>query len=70
MVSVKLDDGRMLEGELDDVIPATPEEVALRFRRAAGPVLGRVSTDIIEAAIDTLEEQDDVGILSALLAAK
>src|SRR5580698_4883098 len=48
---------------LDDVIPATPEQIRARFRSACGPKAGA-----IEEFIDTLERQEDVGILGGLTA--
>jgi 2-methylcitrate dehydratase PrpD len=48
---------------LDDVIPATPEQIRARFRSAGGTKAGA-----IEKMIDTLEQQEDVGILGGLTA--
>ena len=48
---------------LDDVIPATPEQIRARFRSACGTKAGA-----IEEMIDTLEQQEDVGILGGLTA--
>jgi 2-methylcitrate dehydratase PrpD len=48
---------------LEDVIPATPEQIRARFRSACGTKAGA-----IEEMIDTLEQQEDVGILGGLTA--
>jgi hypothetical protein len=48
---------------LDDVIPATPEQIRTRFRSACG-----TKARAIEEMIDTLEQQEDVGILGGLTA--
>jgi 2-methylcitrate dehydratase PrpD len=48
---------------LDDVIPATPEQIRERLRAAAG-----ANAQAIEEMIDTLEQQEDVGALGGLLA--
>ncbi len=69
-VAITLNGGRRLMRRLADLTPATPEQIRQRFRAATAPVLGRVSTDVIEATVDSLEEQEDVGILNALLTAR
>jgi hypothetical protein len=43
---------------MDDVIPATPEQIRARFRSACA------NWRAIEEMVDTLEQQEDVGILS------
>jgi 2-methylcitrate dehydratase PrpD len=48
---------------LEDVIPATPEQIRARFRSASG-----TRAEAIEEFIDTLERQEDVGILGGLTA--
>jgi len=55
---------------LDDLTPATEDDVRARYEKAASPILGRAGTDVVEAMIDTLEEQEEVGVLGALLAAR
>jgi 2-methylcitrate dehydratase PrpD len=54
---------RLSHARLDDVIPATPEQIRERFRSAAG-----ANAWAIEEMIDTLEQQTDVGALGGLLA--
>ncbi|HXP88410.1 MAG TPA: MmgE/PrpD family protein [Bryobacteraceae bacterium] len=66
-VIVTLADGRTLRHRLPDLIPANSSEIRLRFREAAGEVLGRPAASAIESAIDTLENQDDMEILGSLL---
>lgn len=67
---VTLRDGHELRRRLDDLTPATEDEVRARYEKAASGILGRAGTDIVEAMIDTLEEQEEVGVLGALLAAR
>jgi 2-methylcitrate dehydratase PrpD len=47
---------------LDDVIPASPEQIRTRFR-AACP-----NSEAIEEMVDTLEDQEDIGALGGLVA--
>jgi 2-methylcitrate dehydratase PrpD len=61
-VVITLRNGSTLRRRLDDVTPASPEEIRGRFRAAAGAARSR-----IEAAIDGLEKHEDIGALSALL---
>lgn len=61
-VILTLSHGRQLRHRLDDLTPASAAEIRARFRPAAGP-----SAAAIESAVDRLEEQEDVGALSALL---
>jgi 2-methylcitrate dehydratase PrpD len=68
-VTVTMRDGRTSCRRLDDLIPATPEQIRARFRSAGEGVLGRKAIDAIETAVDQLERQNDVGALSTLLAA-
>jgi 2-methylcitrate dehydratase PrpD len=55
--------GRSARSRMNDVIPATPEQIRERFRAAAG-----ANAQAIEEMIDTLEQQTDVGALGGLLA--
>jgi 2-methylcitrate dehydratase PrpD len=55
--------GRTARSRMDDVIPATPEQIRARFRSAC------TSWRAIEEIIEELEVQEDVGILSGGLAA-
>jgi len=61
-VIVQMRDGRTLRSKLDDVIPATPEQIRTRFR-AACP-----HWRAIEQIVEKLEEQPDMSILSGGLA--
>ena len=61
-VILQLRNGSTVRRRLDDVTPASPGEIRERFRGAAGAAGGR-----IEAAVDSLEKQEDIGALSALL---
>jgi 2-methylcitrate dehydratase PrpD len=67
---VTMRDGRELRRRLEDLTPATEEDVRARYEKAASPILGRAGTDVVEAMINTLEEQEEVGVLGALLAAR
>jgi 2-methylcitrate dehydratase PrpD len=55
--------GRTVRSRMDDVIPATPEQIRARFRSACA------SWRAIEEMVEELEVQEDVGILSGGLAA-
>lgn len=61
-VIVQRRDGRTLRSKLDDVIPASPEQIRVRFR-AACP-----HWRAIEQFVEKLEEQPDISILSGGLA--
>jgi 2-methylcitrate dehydratase PrpD len=61
-VVVRLGNGRALQRRMDNLHPATPNEIRARFRAAAG-----TAASLIEAAVDRLEEQEDMGALGALL---
>jgi 2-methylcitrate dehydratase PrpD len=62
-VIVEMRDGRTVRRKLDDVIPATPDQIRARFRAACA------NWRLIEAIIDELEQQEDMSILSGGLAA-
>jgi 2-methylcitrate dehydratase PrpD len=47
---------------LDDVIPATPEQIRTRFRSACP------NSEAIEEMVDKLEDQEDIGALGGLVA--
>ena len=51
-----LGDGRTVSMRMDDLAPASPEQIRARFRSAAG-----AAGDEMERAINRLEELDDVG---------
>ncbi len=61
-VILTLRDGRTLRHRMDDLKPASPQEIRARFRAAAGAAGGA-----IEAAVDRLEHEEDAGALCALL---
>ena len=61
-VIVTVRGGRTLQFRMDDLRPASPDEIRARFRSAAG-----AAADAIETSIDHLEEEEDIGALSALL---
>ncbi len=69
-ISVKLRNGRTLLRRLEDLIPATATDIRARFRKACANVLGDDATVAIEAAVDGLEDLEDVSVLSALLGEK
>jgi 2-methylcitrate dehydratase PrpD len=52
--------GRTTAFRMDDVIPATPNQIRARFRSACA------NWRAIEEMVDTLEQQDDVGALGGL----
>jgi 2-methylcitrate dehydratase PrpD len=55
--------GRIVRRKLDDVVPATPEQIRGRFRAACS------NWRAIEDMVDQLEQMEDVGILSGGLGA-
>ena len=61
-VIVSMRGGETLREYRNDLIPATAAEVQARFRVACGEPAAA-----LEARIAALEDQDDVGILSALV---
>jgi 2-methylcitrate dehydratase PrpD len=69
-VIVTLRNGRMASKRLADLTAATDDDVRARFERAASAVIGRLSTDVVGAMIDSMEEQEEIGVLGALLAAR
>ena len=62
-VILRLRDGSVVRKKLDDVIPATPDQIRARFRSACA------NWRPIEEMVDRLEEQKDISILSGGLAA-
>jgi 2-methylcitrate dehydratase PrpD len=66
-ISVTLRNGRKLRRRMEDLVPATPAEIRARFRTACVNVLGDAAADAIDAAVDGLENLEDVSALSALL---
>jgi 2-methylcitrate dehydratase PrpD len=67
-ISVRLRDGRTLQRRMEDLVPATEIQIRARFRTACESVLGAAATDAIQAAVDGLEDLEDVSVLGALLA--
>jgi 2-methylcitrate dehydratase PrpD len=61
-VVVALRDGQVVRQRLQDLIPATPAEIRVRFRAACGAAAGA-----IEEKIDGLDREEDVSALCALL---
>ena len=55
-----LRDGGTVTRRLNDVVPATPEEIRARFRSACPHARA------IEEMVDTLEQQEDIGALGGL----
>jgi len=62
-VIINMRDGRTLRTKLNDVIPATPEQIRARFRSACP------NARAIEKIVDELDQQEDMSILSGGLAA-
>jgi len=54
--------GRTERYRMDDVVPATPDQIRARFRSACA------NSQRIEEMVDKLEQQEDVGALGGLLA--
>jgi 2-methylcitrate dehydratase PrpD len=65
-VEVTLRDGSKRMRALSDVVPATPDAVRVRFREAAGKILGAARATAIEDAVARLETLEDVGVVAAL----
>ena len=66
-VRVTLRDGRIVERELADVVPATEAQIRARFREAAGKVLGEGRAAAIESTVAGLEGIEHLGALVTLL---
>jgi 2-methylcitrate dehydratase PrpD len=62
-VILRLRDGSIARKKLDDVIPATPDQIRTRFRSACA------NWRAIEGIVDQLEDQEDISVLSGGLAA-
>ena len=67
-VRVSLADGSLVMDRLDDVVPATTDEIRARFRAAAAAVVGPARAGKIEACVDGLEGETDAGRVAALCA--
>lgn len=66
-VIVTLRDGRTLKRRLEDVIPATADQVRERFRSACTAVLGESRAGALEEMVQNLEYQPDMRALTNLL---
>ena len=66
-VSVELEDGRVLENRMDDLVPASAGLIRSRFRSACGAVLGDPTAREIEAAVDRMESLASAADLGAKL---
>jgi 2-methylcitrate dehydratase PrpD len=55
--------GRIASSRMDDVIPATPDQIRARFRSACA------NWRAVEEMVEELEEQEDISVLSGGLAA-
>jgi 2-methylcitrate dehydratase PrpD len=66
-VIVTLRDGHTRRRRMRDLVPASASEIRARFRSASDKVLGTKATRAIEATIDALETQNDLGMLGAQL---
>ncbi len=69
-ISVRMRDGRTLRRRMDDLVPATVPEIRARFRTACERALGVAATRAIEAAVEGLEDLEDVSLLGTLLGKK
>jgi len=59
---VTLGEGRVISRKLDDVIPATPDQIRARFRAACA------NWRAIEELVEELQEQEDMSVLTGGLA--
>jgi 2-methylcitrate dehydratase PrpD len=69
-ISVRVRSGRTLRRRMEDLVAAAEPEIRARFRSACGKALGDAAAGAIEAAIDGLENLEDVSVLGALLGKK
>jgi 2-methylcitrate dehydratase PrpD len=65
-VTIRLKDGQVLSRRLPNVVPADVDLIRRRFHTAASAVLGAAAARALEAAVDDLEDSDDVGALMRL----
>jgi len=65
-VTIRLRDGRVLSQRLPDVVPADLDLIRRRFRAAASNTIGADAAQALEAAVDNLEQNADVGALMRL----
>jgi 2-methylcitrate dehydratase PrpD len=66
-IEIQLSNGRRIVRSLDDVIPASAEEVRGRFRRSAEAVLGPGAAGQLGAVIDQMEDLEDAAEIPSLL---
>jgi 2-methylcitrate dehydratase PrpD len=69
-IAVALRDGRSVVRRLDDLVPASADQVRERFREAAAQAIGSRAAVALEAAAERLEKLPDVAPLAALTAGK
>jgi 2-methylcitrate dehydratase PrpD len=69
-VTVVLRDGRSIVRRLEDLVPATAEEVRSRFRQSSEEVLGHEAAEMLEGAVNRLEDIEDASVIPGLLAIK
>jgi 2-methylcitrate dehydratase PrpD len=67
-VAVTMNDGARIVRRIDDVIPATADEVRERFRQSAGALVGAKKALAIEGLVDDLDRIGDAGRIAALCA--
>lgn len=67
-VRLRLDDGSMVQAELDDVVAADEALIRARFHHAAQEVLGQERAGRIAAMVDGYEHEPDAGSLARLCA--
>jgi hypothetical protein len=60
-VTLFLSNGETRTCTMEDVVPASPDEIRARFRAVCR------NAEAVEAFVDTLESQDDAGALNRLL---
>jgi 2-methylcitrate dehydratase PrpD len=65
-ISVRLQSGETVSRRLDDVVPATPEQIRARFRDAATARIGPGRADELEALIGDCESLPDSSEIAAL----
>jgi 2-methylcitrate dehydratase PrpD len=66
-IGVRLRNGTTLRRRMEDLVPASAPDIRARFRTACVKVLGAAATNAIEAAVDGLEDMEDVSVLDTLL---
>jgi 2-methylcitrate dehydratase PrpD len=66
-VTVTLRNGQSKTRRMDNLIPATPDQIRERFRSACRQALGEEAATAIETSVDELEKLDDAADLSSLL---